>query len=254
MSDFKQILYKPTESRVEITLNRPEKRNALGAEIIDELTRALANSENESGRIVVLRGAGKDFCAGADLSELERVSNSSVLDNLADAERFAGMLRRIRAVNKPVVAAVHGRALAGGAGLATACDMVVATNSAQFCYTEVRIGFVPAMVLAVLRRNLPEKLAFEVLTTARVWTAQEALGLGFVNRVVEDDQLDTEIDRIASEYSGVSASGVALTKRLLYQIDGLTFEAALRAGVDMNAIARLTPDCRDGVKRFLSRT
>lgn len=255
MSDFKQIRYQQTGACIEITLNRPEKRNALGSDLIAELKQALSQAdESEEARVVILRGAGKDFCAGADLSQLERISQAGILDNLADAEQFAALLRQIRAIGKPVVAAVHGRALAGGAGLATACDMVVATRSAQFCYTEVRIGFVPAMVLAVLRRNLPEKLAFEVLTTAQVWTADEAARIGFINRVVEDEDLDQAIGQIVKDYSAVSASGVALTKRLLYQIDGLTFEGALRAGVDMNAIARMTTDCQQGVRRFLSKS
>jgi methylglutaconyl-CoA hydratase len=255
MSEFQQLIFEKRETAVQITLNRPEKRNALNADLIGELKTAFSlAAEDKTARIVILRAAGPDFCAGADLSQLERVSQASILDNLADAEQFADLLTLIRRLQQPVIAAVHGRAFAGGAGLATACDMIIATQTARFSYTEVKIGFVPAIVLAFMRRNLPEKRAFEVLTTGKIWSSEEAQNLGFVNRVVADEDLDSTITKGIDEYSAVSGTAVALTKSLLYQTDAMTFEQAMRAGVEMNAIARLTPDCQEGIRRFLGKT
>ena len=129
----------------------------------------------------------------------------------------------------------------------------MATRSAQFCYTEVKIGFVPAMVMAIARRNLSEKRAFELLTTAKLLSATEAAEFGFINRVCEDAELETALAQFVSELTAVSASAVRLTKYLLYQTDAMTFEQALRTGVDVNAMARLTPDCQQGVQRFLNK-
>jgi methylglutaconyl-CoA hydratase len=202
---------------------------------------------------VLLRGAGKDFCAGADLSQLERLAEATILDNIDDASRFAALLAQMRRLKKPVVAAVHGRALAGGAGLASACDLVVASRSASFCYTEVRIGFVPAIVMAIARRNLSEKRAFELLCTGKAFGAEEAERIGFINQVFEDESFATEAETFAANLARISGSAMALTKSLLYQTDAMSFEQALRAGVEMNAIARMTPDCRQGIQKFLSK-
>lgn len=254
MSDFTQIIYEQNDAAIRITLNRPEKRNALSSTLLAELRRAFALAgEDKAARVIILGGAGKDFCAGADLAQLERVSQASILENLEDAEQFAALLALMRRTPKPIVAAVQGRAFAGGAGLATACDLVIAARTAQFAYTEVRIGFVPAMVMSILRRNLPEKLAFEILTSGRIISAEQALEMGFVNRVVPDEDLELALTNLVKEYESVSASAVALTKRLLYQIDGMSFEQAVSAGVEMNAIARMTPDCQEGIRRFLSK-
>jgi methylglutaconyl-CoA hydratase len=240
MPGYTQILFEVRDAVVRVTLNRPDKRNALGAVIVRELKEAVDAAEaDESARVVVIGGAGKDFSAGADLAHLEQISQNSVLDNLADAAHLAELFLKVRRLTKPVIAAVRGRALAGGAGLASACDLVIAARSAQFCYTEVRIGFVPAMVAAIARRNLSEKRAFEWLTTARTISA--------------DADFEVEVDKFAAELTGVSASAVMLTKRLLYQMDAMTFEQALRAGVDTNAMARMTEDCRAGIRKFLKK-
>src|SRR6185369_16888086 len=155
-----------TESSVRyLTLNRPEKRNALNDALIAALKDELRRADEEIElRAIVIRGAGKDFCSGADLSALKKISESSFDENLDDARSLAELFTIIRGVRVPVIAAVHGRALAGGCGLATACDLVVATKTARFGYPEVKIGFVPAMVAAILRRNLGEKKSFELLT------------------------------------------------------------------------------------------
>src|SRR5262249_30096466 len=143
-------------------------------------------------KVILLGGAGKDFCAGADLSQLQRIARGSVLDNLNDAAQFAALLLQIRKMKKPVIAAVQGRALAGGVGLASACDLLLASRSASFCYTEVKIGFVPAIVMAIARRNLSEKQAFEILCTGRPFSAEEAANMGFVNHVFDDESFNEQ--------------------------------------------------------------
>jgi methylglutaconyl-CoA hydratase len=158
------------------------------------------------------------------------------------------LLRRMR---KPVVAVVRGRALAGGCGLATACDLVIAGESARFGYPEVRIGFVPAMVLAILRRNVSEKRAFEMIALGDTVPAAEAERIGLVNRVVADERLEAEAASLLPAPAGASASAVQLCKRLLYHQDGMGFEAALRSGADLNVVARMTEDTQAGVARFL---
>lgn len=255
MIELKEVLYEIVNGVAYLTLNRPDKRNALGAQIISDLKSALAGAEqDQASKAVLLRGAGKDFCAGADLAQLQKIAQASVLDNLEDAAGFAALLLQMRQLKKPVIAAVHGRALAGGAGLASACDLVLAARSASFSYTEVRLGFVPAMVMAIARRNLTEKRAFEILCTGQVLSAAEAAALGFINRVYDDADFTVEVERYAQEVAQLSGSAIALTKTLLYQTDGMTFAQALRAGVEMNAIARLTPDCQRGVQKFLSKS
>ncbi|MBO0801355.1 MAG: enoyl-CoA hydratase/isomerase family protein [Blastocatellia bacterium] len=252
MPDYQEIIYELEDGVARITLNRPEKRNALNDRLIGELKNAFAQAESEAA-VVLLQGAGQDFSAGADLSQLEKIAQGSILDNIEDAERFAGLLLQMRSLKKAIIAAVHGRAIAGGAGLASACDMVIAARSATFSYTEVRIGFVPAIVMAIARRNLTEKRAFEILCTAKMLTAEEAERIGLINIVCDDNALAAEAGRMASRITQLSGSAIALTKSLLYQTDALTFEQALRAGVEMNAIARMTPDCREGIRRFLSK-
>lgn len=255
MSEYQEILYQSSDGIAWITLNRPEKRNALNDGLVEELKRSLSAAESdESVRVAVIRGAGRDFCAGADLSQLQKLAGATVLDNLADASGFAAMLQQIRKLGKPVIAAVHGRALAGGAGLASACDLVIAARSASFCYTEVRIGFVPAIVTAIARRNLTEKQAFELLCTGRALTAEEAERIGFINRVFEDDSFESDVREYAGVMAKLSGSAVGLTKSLLYQTDSMTFDQAIRAGVEMNAIARMTPDCQAGIQKFLSKS
>lgn len=254
MSNYTVITYETRDAAAQVTLNRPDKRNALNEALVSELKQALAiAAKDDAVKAIVIRGAGKDFCAGADLAQLQKIAQANILDNLEDALGFAELLLQMRRMHKPVIAAVHGRALAGGAGLASACDLVIAARSAQFCYTEVKIGFVPAMVMAIARRNLTEKRAFEILTTGKLLSAEEAASYGFINRVCDDAAFETEVEAFVSEITKVSASAVMLTKYLLYQTDGMTFEQALRTGVDVNAMARLTPDCQQGVQKFLSK-
>ena len=244
-----------TEGNVRfLTLNRPEKRNALNDALISGLKSALNDADkNDDIRAIVIRGSGKDFCSGADLSALQKIADATYEENLEDARSLAELFSIIRNVKVPVIAAVYGRALAGGCGLATACDLVVADRSARFGYPEVKIGFVPAIVMAILRRNLSEKRAFEMITQGFEFSAREALEMGLINRVFENDTFDAAVTDYLSVYENVSRSAVILSKRLLYDMDSLSFEDAMEAGATINAEARMTDDCRAGIARFLEK-
>lgn len=237
-----------------ITLDRPERRNALDRALVQGLKDSLAQAgEDDRVRVIALAGAGPDFCAGADLRELEEAVREGPEASLAEAQALGDLFVLIRRIEKPVVALVHGRALAGGAGLATACDLVLATADAKFGYPEVRLGFVPAMVMAILRRSVGEKRAFELVALGNPFDAADACRQGLVNRVFPANTFDREAGLFLEELASRSASALALSKRLLYQIEGASFEAAIRAGAQVNVIARLTDDCREGVRRFLER-
>lgn len=254
MTDYQKILYSVEQSIARITLNRPDKRNALDSEIVGEVKDALrVSARDENVRVVLLAGAGKDFCSGADLAALRRISEATVMENVADAQNLAELFIEMRRHPRPVIAAVRGRALAGGCGLATACDIVLATESAQFGYPEVNIGFIPAMVMAILRRSVSEKRAFELITRGEIITAQTAADIGMINCVFSDDKFDTDVETYAVEMSKKSASAVSLAKNLLYHMDAMAFETALEAGVQLNAITRMTEDCKRGVERFLKK-
>lgn len=249
------VILVTTDSAVRtITLNRPDKRNALNDELISGLKAALRDADaDESLRCIVIRGAGRDFCSGADLSSIQKIATASYEENVEDARSLAELFMLIRTVKVPVIAAVHGRALAGGCGLATACDLVVATKTARFGYPEVKIGFVPAMVAAILRRNLGEKKSFELLTQGFEYTAEEAVTLGLVNCTFDEEGFETAVLEYAAVYTTVSSSAVAMTKRLLYDIDGSDFFEAIAKGVETNAHARMTDDCKRGIAKFVEK-
>jgi methylglutaconyl-CoA hydratase len=248
------VKYEVSGNVATLTLNRPEKKNAINDALLDGLTSALEEAKNDGTvRVVVLRGAGTDFCSGADLSALQKISESSIYENLQDAERLAALFMQIRRIEIPIVAAVHGKALAGGCGLATACDLVLASASARFGYPEVKLGFVPAMVMAILRRNLSEKRAFELIAVGNEISAAEAERIGLINHVFEDAAFDNEVNSFAAALAKRSTTAISLSKKLLYQMDGMTFETALGAGASINAIARMTDDCQKGIGKFLKK-
>jgi len=255
MTSYQKILYTLEQGVARITLNRPEKRNALDAELISEVRDAMRNcAQDENVRVVVISGAGTDFCSGADLSGLEKTFNAGVLENMADARNMAQLFMEMRRHPRPIVAAVRGRALAGGCGLATACDMILASESAKFGYPEVNIGFVPAMVMAILRRSMSEKRAFEMIATGEIISAQTAFDYGLINSIFADETFDLDVDAFASKLAAKSASALMLSKRLLYHMEGMSYEGALEAGVETNAIARMTDDMKRGVEKFLRKT
>lgn len=245
------ILYSVDSAIARVTLNRPEKRNALDDEMLGALKDSLAlAAEEEQVRVVLLTGAGQDFCSGADLAALDRTADAGVLEHLATARELADTFLKMRHHPKPIVAAVRGRAFAGGCGLATACDIILAAESAQFGYPEVKIGFIPAMVMAILRRSVSEKQAFELLTTGDPVGTVYAQSIGLINRVYPDEMFEANVEAYVELLAARPASAVSLTKSLLYHIDGMTFDAAIEAGARANALARMTVDARLGIKRF----
>jgi methylglutaconyl-CoA hydratase len=251
---YRKVLYEVREGVARITLNRPDKRNALDGEVVGELKAAFtASASDDACRVVLLTGAGADFCSGADLANLEKTAQNSVLENMADARSTADLFLMMRYHPRPVIAAVQGRALAGGCGIATACDIILASQSAQFGYPEVNIGFVPAMVMAILRRSISEKAAFELVVAGETVSAGRAHDLGLVHRVFADESFLSDVEAYAARLAAKSASAIMLSKRLLYNMDSMSFEAALQAGVEVNAIARQTEDCRKGIEKFLKK-
>ncbi|HEX5003936.1 MAG TPA: enoyl-CoA hydratase/isomerase family protein [Gemmatimonadales bacterium] len=237
-----------------LTLNRPDKRNALDTPTLDALHAAVERADLDAGvRVVAVRGAGKDFCAGADLAELLESAGHTPEQNERAALHLGGLFVKLRALPKPVVAVVHGRALAGGAGLATACDLVLASASSQFGYPEIQRGFVPAMVMTLLRRLAGEKRAFDLAATGRVLTASEALDCGLVSRVIPDREFEAEAGRVLTALAGNSASALALTKRQFYQLDGMGFQEGIALGAQVNALARSTPDFKAAIAGFLKK-
>ena len=254
MSLYQKILYTVNQGVARITLNRPEKRNALDRELISEVRDAVRScARDEAVRVVLLAGAGTDFCSGADLSGLEKTLDAGPLENMAEARNMAELFVEMRHHSHPIVAAVRGRALAGGCGLATACDLILASESARFGYPEVNIGFVPAMVMAILRRSLAEKRAFELIATGEVISAQTAFDYGMINAIFADETFDVDVEAFVTKLASKSASAITLSKRLLYHMDAMSFEAAIEAGVETNAIARMTEDMKRGVEKFLKK-
>jgi methylglutaconyl-CoA hydratase len=236
------------------TLNRPEKKNAIDTLMIEALLEILERADlDASVRVVALRGAGGDFSAGMDLNELLASADRSVEENRDAALRFGEIFLRMRRLPKPIVALVRGRALAGGCGLATACDLVLATESATFGYPEVQRGFVPAIVMTLLKRVTGEKIAFDLAATGRLLGASEAAAVGLVSRVYEDSDFDDQAAEVLRALAATSGSALAFTKQQFYQLDGLSFEQGIRLGADVNAVSRTTPDFRAALQAFLKK-
>lgn len=255
MANLTRANYDVKDGVAVVALNRPRKRNALDADTVAELVGIFeAAGDADDVRIVLLRGEGPDFCAGADLAELEKMaSTADALENLGDASSMGRLFLMMRRVRKPIVAAVHGNALAGGAGLATACDLIVASEDAVFGYPEVHLGFVPAMVMALLRRAVGEKTTFELVARGERIDAAEAHRIGLVSRVLPREGFEEASLAYARELAERSGSALALIKRLLYGIDGVPIDAAIERGAEINTLARLSEDTRAGVKRFLEK-
>ncbi len=237
-----------------LTLNRPDKRNAIDRLMVEALHAGLERAELDAQvRVVVVRGAGKDFCAGADLKELLESVDLTPEENAAAAGRLGEIFVRIRELPKPVVAVVEGRALAGGCGLATACDIVLAHPDASFGYPEVKRGFVPAMVIAMLQRAVGEKAALELVITGRVVSAVEAERLRLISRVLDGDAFEEAVGTVLGDLVASSPSALALIKRQFYEIEGRSFKDAIVLGANLNAVARVTPDFKEAVAKFLGK-
>lgn len=236
-----------------ITLARPQKKNALDRITAEELAEALFALSESPVRVVAIDGEGPDFCAGADLSALEEMLDAPRQHHIDDAKALGHVFHTIRRMEKPVVALVKGRAYAGGAGLASACDIVLASEEARFAYPEVSIGFVPAMVMTMLRRSVGEKHAFDLLTTGRVLKAEEARSIGLVSRVFPVTEFDQLSHAVLSQLADAPPSAMAATKALFYKLDTLGFLDGISAGIIANADARATTAFREGVQRFTGR-
>lgn len=238
-----------------ITLARPEKKNALDRQTASELVTALHELEAaEDVRVVIVEGDGDDFCAGADLSALDATLDAGTDAHIDDARMLGRVFSTMREMSKPIVAIVRGRALAGGAGLASACDIILAEETAQFGYPEVRIGFVPAMVMTMLRRAVGEKRAAELVLTGRIISAAEAERIGLVSRCIPTAAFPAEVAKTIDALVKTPRTAIGLTKRLLYRMDDLDFAQSIGIGVATNVESRATDDFRAGVRRFLDRS
>src|SRR2546422_2233121 len=236
-----------------ITLNRPEKRNAISTEMIEELLAALEEAEASPARVVILTGAGKAFCSGMDLDALAALAQQSPEQNLEDSKRMARMFRRLWSYSKPLIAAVNGPAIAGGCGIATLCDFTLAVPEAKFGYTEVRIGFIPAIVSVFLIRQIGEKRARDLLLTGRIFDAEEAQRMGLVTEVVSREELMDIARELAAALVAASPTSLARTKRLLCRFAEEEIDRDLACAIEENARIRTTADFREGLASFLEK-
>jgi len=236
-----------------LTLNRPDKRNALSFQLLDELTWALDEVDRSDAQVVVLTGAGKAFCAGMDLEELKTLTGKSHAENVADSRKMAQIFRRLYEFPKPTIAAVNGAAIAGGTGLATMCDFTLAVPEAKFGYTEVRIGFVPAIVSSILVWQVGHKIARDLLLTGRIFDAADAHRLGLVNEVVDAGQLINRSQELAMQLMENSPTSLRLTKKLINGFISAQLDTQIEQAVEENAAIRQTKDFREGVTSFLEK-
>jgi methylglutaconyl-CoA hydratase len=236
-----------------ITLNRPDKRNAISSEMIAELQGALDAIESTHTRVVILTGAGKAFCAGMDLEMLAAIAKQSPAENQEDSRRIATMLRRVWSFPRPMIAAVNGHAFAGGCGLATLCDFTLAVPEAKFGYTEVKIGFLPAIVSVFLTRQIGEKRCRDLLLTGRVIDAAEAKEFGLVSEVVPAELLLDRALGLAGDLIAASPSSLSRAKRLLVSSQAAGVDHDLERAILENARIRCTPDFKEGVASFLEK-
>jgi methylglutaconyl-CoA hydratase len=236
-----------------VTLNRPDKRNAISYELIDDLLRALAEVEASSALILILTGAGKAFCSGMDLDNLRALTSRTEQENVADSQSMAKMFRTLYEFPKVTIAAVNGPAIAGGCGLATLCDFTLASTEAKFGYTEVRIGFIPAIVSAFLLRQVGEKQARDLLLTGRIINAEDAYRLGLATEMVPPDRLMQRARDLAADLLQNSPASLLATKRLLRTYSATQLDSQIAEAVQENARIRATDDFREGVSSFLEK-
>jgi methylglutaconyl-CoA hydratase len=249
-----QTLELAYDSRIAtITFNRPDKRNALSFQMLEEIVAAFDEVEKSNALVVVLTGAGRAFCAGMDLEELKSVIGKSHDQNLEDSRRMARVFRRLYDFPRPTIAAVNGAAIAGGTGIATMCDFTLAVPEAKFGYTEVRIGFVPAIVSSVLVWQVGHKIARDLLLSGRIFDAAEAHRLGLVNELVAPDRLMGRTRELAAQLSENSPSSVRMAKKLINSFIAEELDDQIEHAVTENAAIRQTADFREGVSSFLEK-
>lgn len=236
-----------------ITLNCPERRNAMNPLMQEELIAAMEDAAASHCRVVVFRGAGKAFCSGLDLAVLQAMKDRTASEHRTDAERIARLFRTLYELPQPTIAAVHGAAIAGGTGLATICDFTLAVPEATFGYTEARIGFVPALVSAFLALQIGDKRSRDLLMTARLFDGVEAYRLGLVNELVAPENLAARVQALAEVLMANSPSSLSATKRLMAAQNKAWLDAAIAEAMDANAQSRTTPDFLEGVTAFLEK-
>jgi methylglutaconyl-CoA hydratase len=236
-----------------VTLNRPDKRNAISFELVNELMAAMDEIEASAAQVVIFTGAGKAFCAGMDLEELKSLVGKTHDENVQDSSTMAKLFRRLYELPKPTIAAVNGAAIAGGTGLATMCDFTLAVPETKFGYTEVRIGFVPAIVSSILVWQIGHKIARDLLLTGRLFDAAEAHRYGLVNEIVPPERLLDRAKEIAAQLMENSPSSVRATKRLINGFIANQLEEQIAVAIEGNARIRTTADFREGVTSFLEK-
>ena len=242
------------ESRVAtITLNRPEKRNAISFELIDDLLGALKEVETSDALVLIVTGAGKAFSSGMDLDNLNALIGRSSEQNLKDSETMVRLFRTLYEFPKVTIAAVNGAAIAGGTGLALLCDFTLAVPEAKFGYTEVRIGFVPAIVSTFLLRQVGEKQARDLLLTGRIFGAEEAFRMGLIGEIVAPENLMARARELAKLLMEISPASLRATKKLLSDHGRAELDAQIDAAVRENAAIRTTADFREGVTSFIEK-
>jgi methylglutaconyl-CoA hydratase len=251
---FQTVLYATEGGVATITMNRPEKRNAISTQMIEDLLEALNVAQSDVFvRVVILTGAGKAFCAGMDLDALNAIAKQTPEENLGDSRLIARMFHRLYSFPKPVIAAVNGAAIAGGCGLGTFTDITLAVPEAKFGYTEVRIGFIPALVSVMLRRQIGEKRSRELLLTGRTFDANEAYRLGLVTEIVPADELMERARGYAQTFLAASPTSLEHTKRLLLHYDDAEIREEIELATQANAKIRATADFREGLSSFLEK-
>ena len=238
-----------------ITLDRAEKRNAMSHEMVSELMGAFTKAEqDDSVKVVVLRANGSSFCAGADLAYLQQLQKFTYSQNLEDSNHLKGLFLKIYTLSKVVIAQIQGHALAGGCGLATVCDFSFSVPEAKFGYTEVRIGFIPALVKVFLIRKIGEGKSRELLLTGDLIEAEKAKDLGLINYVVPAEELESKVEAFAQKLIAQnSAQSMAYTKKMICEVQGKGLEDALKYAAEMNAKARASEDCQKGIAAFLNK-
>jgi methylglutaconyl-CoA hydratase len=249
------VLYESKNKIGYITLNRPDKRNALSYELVTQIKQALDMAEDDSSaKVVILRANGDTFCAGADLASLQKLQSYSFEENIADSNHLKDLFLKIYQFKKVVIAQVQGHAVAGGCGLATVCDFVFAIPEAKFGYTEVKIGFIPAMVLVFLIRKIGEQRSKQLLLSGDLVHGSDAVALGLVNFLADKDQLGSKTEEFAQHLiKNNSALSMTITKEMIDRVQSMNLDEALRYAATMNAEARASDDCKKGVAAFLNK-
>ena len=251
---YERLLIEENGGTKRIILNRPEKRNSLDELMIEELGDAVNKiSDDKETRSVVITGAGGNFCSGLFLDYLQKISEFDIIQNKEDSQRFKNLLLSIYNCKKPTIAMVEGYALAGGCGIASACDLIVASKNSQFGYTEVKIGFIPAIVMIFLLKKVTESHAKDLLLTSRFIDADEAYRMGFVNHVAEEGKVEEVTGKICEGLNKLPMSSMRLTKEMFTNVSSMSFDAALEYAVDLNAITRMTEECQNGISNFLNK-